>query len=146
MKKLLSLLCLLTCLVTTCWAVENTVTFDYSTGGVLSSVDLRSDGKTGSVNSVTSGDIDPAIALDGQKPYLLYDRANLHTVRKNYQRDLDDYSEAIRLNPSIPEVWYNRGLARIHAGNTLECIQDLSHAGKLVIYGAYSVIKKYTAK
>ena len=77
MKKLLSLLCLLTCLVGTCWAVENTVTFDYSTGGVLSSVDLRSDGKTGSVNSVTSGDIDPAIALDGQKPYLLYDRANL---------------------------------------------------------------------
>lgn len=58
MKKILSLWALLTLSVATGWAVETrTVTFDYSTGGVLADVDLRSDGKSGSVSSVTSGDV-----------------------------------------------------------------------------------------
>ena len=44
------------------------------------------------------------------------------------------YMDTILDNPNIPEVHYNRGIARIQSGNTQEGIQDLSRAGELGIY------------
>ena len=89
-------------------------------------------------------DLTTAIGFDPKNAYLYYDRANLYVLKKDYQRAIDDYTAAIGLNPNIPEVHYNRGIARIQSGNTQEGIQDLSRAGELGIYAAYSVIKKYS--
>jgi tetratricopeptide (TPR) repeat protein len=89
-------------------------------------------------------DLTTAIGFDTKNAYLYYDRANLYVLKKDYQRAIDDYTAAIGLNPNIPEVHYNRGIARIQSGNTQEGIQDLSRAGELGIYAAYSVIKKYS--
>jgi hypothetical protein len=46
----------------------------------------------------------------------------------------------------LAEAWYNRGLAKIYAKKVSEGIEDLSKAGELGLYQAYSVIKKYTGK
>ena len=59
---------------------------------------------------------------------------------------IDDYSKALELDPNIAEAYYNRGLARIHAGNKDEGIEDLSKAGELGLYEAYGIIKRYRGK
>ena len=52
----------------------------------------------------------------------------------------------IEIDPNIAEAYYNRGLARIHQEQLDEGIADLSKAGELGLYDAYSVIKKYRKK
>lgn len=92
------------------------------------------------------GDLSDAIRLAPKNAYLYYNRGNLYAVRNDYQRAIDDYTRAIELDNHLAEAWYNRGLARIHAKNTSDGIADLSKAGELGLYQAYSVIKKYREK
>ena len=89
------------------------------------------------------GDLSDAIRLAPKNAYLYYNRGNLYAIRNDYQRAIDDYTRAIELDNHLAEAWYNRGLARIHAKNTSDGIADLSKAGELGLYQAYSVIKKY---
>uniref|UniRef100_UPI0035A1D314 tetratricopeptide repeat protein n=1 Tax=Prevotella heparinolytica TaxID=28113 RepID=UPI0035A1D314 len=63
-----------------------------------------------------------------------------------YAKAIDDYTKAIQLNPDLAEAYYNRGLARIYANSKAAGIEDLSKAGELGLYDAYSVIKKYRDK
>ena len=92
------------------------------------------------------GDLSEALQLAPQNPYLLYNRGNLYALRQDYQRAIDDYTRAIQLEERLAEAWYNRGLAKIYAKKVSEGIEDLSKAGELGLYQAYSVIKKYTEK
>ena len=92
------------------------------------------------------GDLSSAIQLSPQNPYLLYNRGNLYAMRQDYQRAIDDYSRAIQMDERLAEAWYNRGLAKIYAKRISEGIEDLSKAGELGLYQAYSVIKKYREK
>ena len=78
--------------------------------------------------------------------YLYYNRGNLYALRRDYQRAIDDFTRAIALEQDFAEAYYNRGLARIYAKKISEGIDDLSKAGELGLYQAYSVIKKYTGK
>ena len=55
-----------------------------------------------------------------------------------------DLDKAIELKSDFPEAYYNRGLTRIAMGNTEDGVADLSKAGELGIYTAYSLIKKYS--
>jgi tetratricopeptide (TPR) repeat protein len=89
------------------------------------------------------GDLSDAIQLSPKNAYLYYNRGNLYALRQDYQRAIDDYNRAIALEQDIAEIYYNRGLARIHSKHVAEGIADLSKAGELGIYQAYSVIKKY---
>jgi hypothetical protein len=52
----------------------------------------------------------------------------------------------VQLDANIPETYYNRGLVYIYMGKTAEGIAELSKAGELGLYDAYSVIKKYREK
>ena len=92
------------------------------------------------------GDLSDAIALAPQNSYLYYNRANLYALRGDYQRAIADYSQALVLNQDLAEAYYNRGLAKIFAKHVAEGIEDLSKAGELGLYQAYSVIKKYRDK
>ena len=92
------------------------------------------------------GDLSDAIALAPQNSYLYYNRGNLYALRGDYQRAISDYSQALTLNQDLAEAWYNRGLAKIFAKHVEEGIEDLSKAGELGLYQAYSVIKKYRDK
>jgi tetratricopeptide (TPR) repeat protein len=67
-------------------------------------------------------------------------------MRKDYQHAAEDFNRAIELDANIPEAWYNRGLVYIYSGKIPEGISDLSKAGELGLYSAYSVIKKYREK
>ena len=91
-------------------------------------------------------DLCEAIDLAPRNPYLYYDRGCLYAVRNDHQRAIDDFTKAIGLDANIPEAYFNRGLAYIYAGRVNEGIADLSKAGELGLYDAYSVIKKYREK
>ena len=92
------------------------------------------------------GDLSDAIALAPKNSYLYYNRGNLYAQRGDYPRAISDYSQAITLNEYLAEAWFNRGLAKIYAKHVAEGIEDLSKAGELGLYQAYSVIKKYRDK
>src|SRR5574344_1500468 len=88
-------------------------------------------------------DFTQAIDLDHNNPYLYYDRANVYSRQKDYSKAIADYTEAIRNDKNLAEAYYNRGLSYIYSGKKDAGIQDLSKAGELGLYTAYSVIKKY---
>ena len=92
------------------------------------------------------GDLSDAIMLAPHNAYLYYNRGNLYAMRRDYQRAIADYSQALKLNQDLAEAWFNRGLAKIYAKHVDEGIEDLSKAGELGLYQAYSVIKKYREK
>ena len=97
-------------------------------------------------NALAIDDLTKALKLSPRNAHLLYDRATIYAAQKDYVHAIDDYTAAIRLNPNFAEAYYNRGLTRIFAGNTAEGLSDLSKAGELGLYDAYSIIKKYREK
>ena len=91
-------------------------------------------------------DLDKAISLNTGNAYLYFDRGNIHAESKDYQQAIADYDKAISLDPKLAEAYYNRGIAYINIGKTDVGISDLSKAGELGLYDAYSAIKKYSKK
>lgn len=89
------------------------------------------------------GDLNHALQLAPQNVFLLYNRANVYAQRKEYARAIDDYTVVIGIDAHLAEAWFNRGLCHIYAGQTDEGVKDLSKAGELGLYQAYSIIKKY---
>ena len=87
-------------------------------------------------------DLDRAIQLDSDNQYLYYNRACVRLQRKEYTLAIDDFTRAINIDSSLAEAYYNRGLARIANGLKSDGIADLSKAGELGLYAAYSVIKR----
>ncbi len=90
-------------------------------------------------------DFNKALEYDSKSAFLYYDRGNLHAQNKDYDKAIEDYDKAIELDSKLAEAYYNRGLAKINDNNIEEGISDLSKAGELGLYGAYSVIKKYSS-
>lgn len=88
-------------------------------------------------------DLCQAIKLSPQNPYLYYNRGNVYAARKDYAHAIDDYTSALKIDATLAEAYYNRGLVRIQANDVKEGTADLSKAGELGIYTAYSVIKHY---
>ena len=91
-------------------------------------------------------DLDKAIRLNSNNAYLYFDRGNLYATNKDYVRAIDNYTEAIRLDSNLAEAYYNRGIAYINIGKKDTGISDLSKAGELGLFDAYSAIKKFRSK
>ena len=91
-------------------------------------------------------DFSAAIRLNPSCAYLYYNRGGVYVLRKDYSHAVADYTQAIALDHNLGEAYYNRGLALIESGKTDEGIRDLSKAGELGLYTAYSLIKKYSSK
>lgn len=89
-------------------------------------------------------DLCRAIELSPQSPYLYYNRGNVYAARKDYAHAIDDYTTALRMDATLAEAYYNRGLVHILAKDIKAGTADLSKAGELGIYTAYSVIKRYS--
>ncbi len=68
----------------------------------------------------------------------------------SYLRDFTEakkyFTKAIELNEEFAEAWFNRGLINIFLGEDEKGTVDLSKAGELGVYDAYSVIKRYGEK
>ena len=78
-----------------------------------------------------------------ENAYLYYNRGNVYIQRNDYQHAIEDYTHAIALDGNLAEAYYNRGLARVANKQLPEGISDLSKAGELGLYSAYSIIKRY---
>ena len=87
-------------------------------------------------------DLDKAIALDPSNAYLYYDRAYLNVANNDYGLAAADYTQAIALDADLAEAYFNRGLVSMHGDNWRDGIADLSKAGELGLYDAYSLIKR----
>ena len=85
-------------------------------------------------------DLTDALRID-ESAFLYYNRGNVYAERHDYQHAIEDYTRAIDLDANLAEAWYNRGLARL-ALKQPQGNDDLSKAGELGLYTAYSIIKK----
>ena len=54
-----------------------------------------------------------------------------------------DFSASIAADARLGEAYYNRGICLIRLERIGEAVADLSKAGELGLYAAYSIIKKY---
>jgi tetratricopeptide (TPR) repeat protein len=71
-----------------------------------------------------------------------YNRANLLTHQKDYQAAVVNYTKAIELEEDFSEAYFNRALTYLLLNQRDKAINDLSKAGELGIYKAYSILKK----
>ncbi len=101
-----------------------------------------SEGKASANIHSAEADFSDAIRLGSNNAYIYYNRGNLHASRQELSKAIDDYTIAIRIDGRMAEAYYNRGIARAKAGNKNDAVQDLSKAGELGLYDAYSVIKR----
>ena len=76
-------------------------------------------------------------------PFVWFNLGNMHLRAKDYNRAIDDYTEAIRLNPDLAEAYYNRALTLVFVDEPKLAAADLSRAGELGIAEAYLVLKRY---
>ena len=88
-------------------------------------------------------DLDSVIQLQPAFAEAYFNRANVSVKLKDYKAAIVDYTTAISLNDRFSAAYYNRGLAKIYTGNTEGGVADLSKAGELGMYQAYSVIKRF---
>jgi len=88
-------------------------------------------------------DLNHALTLSPDHPFLLYNRGCIEAQRQDYASADADFTAAIQAEPLMAEAYFNRGLCRIHSQRSAEGIADLSKAGELGLYTAYSIIKKY---
>ncbi len=94
--------------------------------------------------SLAEADLDAVIRLAPDFPYAYFNRAGIYAEQKEYAKAKADYDTALKLFPDFAEAYYNRGLVEIFAGHLTQGRSDLSKAGELGLYTAYSVIKHYS--
>ena len=92
------------------------------------------------------GDLNRAIELAPNNSNLLFNRANLAAQATDYQGALADYDRAVAADASLPEAYYNRGLCHLKLNSKEAAVANLSKAGELGIYSAYSIIKRVLSK
>ncbi|MBQ0048975.1 MAG: tetratricopeptide repeat protein [Bacteroidales bacterium] len=86
------------------------------------------------------------IRKNATNAYAHYNLGNMHFLLHDYDLAEKDYTQAISIDASFPEAYFNRGVARILQNRIPEALADLSQAGEYGIYSAYNLIKKYTKK
>ena len=77
--------------------------------------------------------------------YVHYDKGVAHSLRKEYAQAIDSYTQAIKCDAKLAEAYYNRGLARIYCNQKQAGMADLSKAGELGLFKAYSIMKRFGA-
>jgi len=88
-------------------------------------------------------DINQAITILPDMPYLHYDLGNLHCLSSKMLDAINDYDRAIKLYPGMGDAFFNRGLVLIYLKDREKGCIDLSRAGELGIDAAYSIISRY---
>ncbi len=91
-------------------------------------------------------DMNHALALSPNNPYLLYNRGCLYAMQQQYDLAIADFTATLEADPRLAEAYYNRAICLLRTERAAEAVSDLSKAGELGIYDAYSIIKKYRPK
>ena len=87
-------------------------------------------------------DISAMIEKTPEKASLYYTRGTLLAKQEDYEAAISDFTQALVIDPRMPEAFFNRGLAYVFSGEKKKGLADLSKAGELGLYSAYSVMKK----
>jgi len=73
-----------------------------------------------------------------------YDMAIIESDLNNLEEAKKHLDKAINIQEDFAEAYYNRGIIYIWSGDNRKGTADLSKAGELGIYSAYSLIKRYS--
>ena len=92
---------------------------------------------------LVKADLDKVVELEPDFAFAYFNRALVCSKMDDYKSAIVDYTETINAGGNFAEAYYNRGLARIYTGNVDEGVGDLSRAGELGLFKAYSVIKRF---
>ena len=57
-----------------------------------------------------------------------YDRAIVHALKGDHKESVRDYTEAIRLNPNVPDFYYNRAYSHHAIGSLDKAMVDFNEA------------------
>ena len=93
-------------------------------------------------NASVRGDLTHALELSPHSPWLLYNLGTMAAIQQDYAVAVDYFTSALTYDPSFAEAYFNRGLCRLYLKQQQEAVLDLSKAGELGLYHAYSLIKK----
>lgn len=88
-------------------------------------------------------DLDRVVELVPHFAHAYFNRANTLAKLSDFKAAIVDYTAAIERDDRFAEAYFNRGLARVYTGNTEEGLADLSKAGELGLFQAYSLIKRF---
>ena len=77
-------------------------------------------------------------------PYAFYNMGNAYVRLKDYPSAIEAFTDAIERDEAMPEAYFNRGVAYILNNDIDSGLKDLSQAGEMGLYQAYSLIKKYS--
>jgi tetratricopeptide (TPR) repeat protein len=86
-------------------------------------------------------DLSRTIELVPDFSFAHYNKGNIHYYLKSYNESLNSYNKAISIDPDFAEAYFNRGIIYIQMNNGNSANLDLSKAGELGIYQAYSILK-----
>ncbi len=91
-------------------------------------------------------DINTAIRKLPDCAYLYYNRSCIYNALHKSQAALKDLDQAIALDHRLAEAYYNRAVIRLQNKETEDVTADLSRAGELGLYKAYSLLKQTQTK
>lgn len=66
-----------------------------------------------------------------------------HTMLQHHQESYDAFSEAISINPTMPELWYNRGLECSSLARPAEAVRNLERAVELTKNDTNEMAQKF---
>lgn len=79
-------------------------------------------------------------------PFAFYNMGNTYVKLKDYPSAIKAYTSAIERDSTMPEAYFNRGVAYILSNDMEHGLADLSQAGEMGLYQAYNLIKKYSKR
>lgn len=93
-----------------------------------------------------NADFEKAESLDKDNAYILYCHATFLAHRQEYDKAIGYFTRAIELDDRLAEAYFNRGMVYFYKGDKVTGSADLSKAGELGLYSAYSIIKANNKK
>lgn len=87
-------------------------------------------------------DLETADKLMPNNEYIMYNRGCAYLSAKDYNNAEIFFGKAISINSKFAEAYYNRALARLSLAKKADALSDLSKAGELGLYDAYSAIRQ----
>jgi tetratricopeptide (TPR) repeat protein len=93
------------------------------------------------LNSVIA-DLQQCIALQPDLIYAHFNLGCIYQVLGRNEEAVQTYTQVLKMDDKMAEAYYNRGLVYRKMGQTVQARTDLSKAGELGLYTAYSILKK----
>lgn len=102
---------------------------------------------TADARHIALADLRAALRTSPRNPHLHYNLGCLLAATPATQQEaLAEFTQALSLDASFPEAYFNRGVLYLLLGDKQKAAPDLSRAGEAGIYQAYSLLKRCAAE